>query len=213
MRLDSFWDAALASLAPVVVGFFIARTETVRNWWAARKDAKEARKNVPTAIREIAESLRGLTESDERRTKQYVTISTKLDQHTATLESQNKSLADVAAVAYGQMDQDPNPRFICDSDGSNRMVNTAFARLVQCGRDELMQFKYQQFVPAALNPHFVDGFKVASANHRTYEVESIFVRPDDTMFYARVRYVPHPEDNPPATHWNGTVRYLREYTQ
>lgn len=210
MRLDSFWDAALASLAPAVVGYFISKTARFKRWRTARSAARNERKAMPSVLQEIKASVNNLTESDGRRTMQIVAIDEKLDSQTRQMNSQSAAIADVAAVAFGQMDQDPNPRFTCDSTGFNRMVNTAYARLLRAGRDELMEHRYRQFIPERLNPSYIDGFFEAASQHRTYETDVVFCRSDNTLCVARVRLVPHPEA-PPATHWHGTVRYLREY--
>lgn len=215
--IDSFWDAAAAAAAALVVpaaaGYFIKRTEWFKTRWAAHKQAREERKNVPATVARIAESVETLKESDDRRTAQYTAIRAKLEEHTATMNAQNVALGDIASMAYGQMEQDPTPRFVCDNEGSNRLVNTAYARLLHCGRDELMQFKYQRFIPERLNPGYMTGFYECSKQHRTYETEVVFQRPDGSMCLVRVRLVPHPEEAPPATHWNGTARFLREYVE
>lgn len=210
--MDVIFNTLIATLIPLFVGWLITRTERFQAWWAVRKADALERKEMPAVISKIADSIEALTQSDERRTGQFIAINTKLDEHTATLNAQNVSLGDIASMAYGQMEQDPMPRFVCANDGSNRRVNTAYARMIQCGRDELLTFKYMRFIPEALNTHYMLSFHDCAKHHRTFEEDAIFRRPDGSMFMARVRLVPHPEDTPPATHWNGTIRYLREYT-
>lgn len=210
--MDVILSTLIGTLVPIFVGWLITRTERFQAWWAIRKADALERKEMPSAISKIASSIEALTQSDERRTGQFTAINVKLDEHTATLQAQNVALGDIASMAYGQMEQDPMPRFVCANDGSNRLVNTAYARMMQCGRDELMGFGYQRFVPEKLNAGYMAAFHDAAKHHRTFEEEAVFCRPDGSMFMARIRCVPHPEDAPPATHWNGTVRFLREYT-
>lgn len=213
INFASFWDAMLASLAPVVVGFFVVRTQRFKDWRAARKEKQDERREIPSVLRDIRGAVNALAESDSRRTMQFESISEKLDKHTEQLDQQSMAIADVASVAYGQMDQDANPRFACDSAGANRIVNTAYARLLRVGRDDLMEYRYRQFIPEKLNPDYAESFSEAVRQHRTYESDVIFCRPDDSsLFLARIRLAPHPEA-PPATHWHGTVRYLREHTE
>lgn len=210
--IDVVFNTLVATLIPIFVGWLITRTERFRTWRAARKVAAQERKEMPAVIGKIADNLAQLTESDTRRTAQFTAIGIKLDEHTETLKAQNVALGDIASMAYGQMEQDPMPRFVCDNDGGNRLVNTAYARMVQCGRDELMGFGYRRFIPEKLNPGYSATFQECAKQHRTFEEEAVFCRPDGSMFMARVRCVPHPEDTPPATHWNGVIRFLREYT-
>lgn len=210
--MDVIFNTLVATLIPIFVGWLITRTERFQAWWAVRKADALERKEMPAVIGKIADNLAQLTESDTRRTAQFIAINAKLDEHTETLKAQNVALGDIASMSYGQMEQDPMPRFVCDNDGSNRLVNTAYARMVQCGRDELMGFGYNRFIPDKFNPGYFAGFHDAASQHRTFEEEVVFCRPDGSMFMARVRCVPHPEHTPPATHWNGTIRFLREYT-
>ena len=210
--IDVLLSTLIGTLVPIFVGWLITRTERFKAWRAARKAWDTERREMPSVISRIAEGLDALTLSDERRTGQFTAINIKLDEHTATLKAQNVALGDIASMSYGQMEQDPMPRFVCDNDGSNRLVNTAYARMVQCGRDELMAFGHLRFIPEKLNPGYMARFEEAARQHHTYEEEAVFCRPDGSMFMARIRCVPHPEDAPPATHWNGVVRYLREYT-
>lgn len=210
--MDVIFNTLIATLIPLFVGWLITRTERFKAWWAVRKADALERKEMPSVISRIASSLEALTLSDERRTGQFTAINIKLDEHTATLKAQNVALGDIASMSYGQMEQDPMPRFVCDNDGCCRLVNTAYARMMQCGRDELMQFGYRRFIPEKLNPGYMSAFEECAKQHRTFEEEVVFCRPDGSMFMARVRCVPHPEDAPPATHWNGVVRFLREYT-
>lgn len=210
--MDVIFNTLIATLIPLFVGWLITRTERFQAWRAVRKSDALERKEMPSVLSKIAEGLEGLMQSDERRTGQLTAINIKLDEHTATLQAQNVALGDIASMSYGQMEQDPMPRFVCDNDGSNRVVNTAYARMVQCGRDELMGFGHNRFIPDRFNPGYIASFREAASQHRTLEEELVFCRPDGSMFMARVRLVPHPEAAPPATHWNGVIRFLREYT-
>jgi len=135
-----------------------------------------------------------------------------LDSHTKTLDDQNRVLSNISAMIHGEMELDPTPRFICDSDGRNLNVNTAYARLVGCGRDELMGFGYQRFLPNGANPELIADFNTAAEQHRSFERAVRIHRPDGTEVHANIRIVPHPEHEPPAHYWVGVVTAARRNT-
>lgn len=186
------------------------RRKNIARWWAARRERAEAMRHLPTRVLDISRNVQSLADSNGRTALQFAAIHDSLKEQTSTLEVQNKMLADISAMAHGQMELDSVARFVCDEFGRNRYVNTAYARLVGCGRDELDGFGYQRFITQALNPGYMEGFHDAAAHHRTYDAECTLQRPDGTRFVARVRVVPHPEDVPPATHWNGMIVFLRD---
>lgn len=186
------------------------RRKYLAAWWVARRERAEAMRHLPTRVLDISRNVQALADSNSRATLQFVVIHDALKAQTSTLEGQNKMLADISAMAHGQMELDSVARFVCDEFGRNRYVNTAYARLVGCGRDELDGFGYQRFITQALNPGYMEAFHDAAAHHRTYDAECTLQRPDGTRFVAKVRVVPHPEDVPPATHWNGMIVFLRD---
>lgn len=186
------------------------RRKDIKKWFEQRREHSDAIRALPARFGDINKSLTTLVENNGRTTLQFTSINEKLQRHGEVLESQNLMLADISAMSRGQMELDGTPRFVCDNDGKNRYVNTAYARMLGCGRDELDGFGYQRFIPAAYNPGFVEGFFEAAKQHRAYEAECMLVRPNGTRFTAKVRIVPHPEDVPPATHWNGLLQYIRE---
>lgn len=186
------------------------RRKNIARWWAARRERAEAMRHLPTRVLDISRNVQSLADSNGRTALQFAAIHDSLKEQTSTLEGQNKMLADISAMAHGQMELDSVARFVCDEFGRNRYVNTAYARMIGCGRDELNGFGYHRFIPAALNPGYMEGFHDAAAHHRTYDAECTIQRPDGTRFVAKVRVVPHPEDVPPATHWNGMIAFLRD---
>lgn len=167
-------------------------------WRKAREERRAAINDLPLRVSGFAELLGGVSE----RTDRALSV---LDVQTKTLEDQNRVLGNISAMIHGEMELDPTPRFICDSTGRNLNVNTAYARLVGCGRDELMDFGYQRFLPIDQNPMFMQGFLDASDKHRSFESTLTIHRPDGTHIAASVRIVPHPENDPPAHFWIGVV--------
>ena len=171
---------------------------SIAEWRRMREARRLAFNELPDRVSGFAELLSGVSERSDRA----LSI---LDAHTKTLEDQNRVLSNISAMIHGEMELDPTPRFICDNDGRNLNVNTAYARLVGCGRDELLGFGYQRFIPSNINPGYVAEFDSAAKQHRSFERSLRILRPDGTEVLANVRIVPHPENEPPAHYWVGVV--------
>ncbi len=160
---------------------------------------------LPSRVSDFAKLLDNVRTQSER-------MLGVLETHTKTLNDQNRVLGNISAMIHGEMELDPTPRFIGDNDGRNLNVNTAYARLVGCGRDELMGFGYQRFLPNDINPGFVADFNSAVDQHRSFERAARIRRPDGSELLAQVRIVPHPEHDPPAHYWVGVVIATRRDT-
>ncbi len=171
---------------------------SIAEWRRMREARRMAFNELPDRVSGFADLLSGVSE----RTDRALAV---LDAQTKTLADQNRVLSNISAMIHGEMELDPTPRFICDNDGRNLNVNTAYARLVGCGRDELLNFGYQRFVPADLNPTYTNEFEDAVEQHRSFEGTIKIRRPDGTVITTSVRIVPHPENNPPAHYWVGIV--------
>ena len=171
---------------------------SIAEWRRMREARRLAFNELPERVSDFAKLLDGVSKQSERALG-------VLDSHTKTLDNQNRVLSNISAMIHGEMELDPTPRFICDNDGRNLNVNTAYARLVGCGRDELMNFGYQRFVPADLNPTYLRDFEDAVTQHRSFEGTIKIRRPDGTVITTSVRIVPHPENDPPAHYWVGIV--------
>ena len=171
---------------------------SIAEWRRMREARRMAFNELPDRVSDFAKLLDGVREQSGR------TLDV-LDAHTKTLDDQNRVLGNISAMIHGEMELDPTPRFICDNDGRNLNVNTAYARLVGCGRDELLNFGYQRFAPADLNPMYLRDFEDAVTQHRSFEGTIKIRRPDGTVITTSVRIVPHPENDPPAHYWVGIV--------
>ena len=171
-------------------------------WRKVREARRLAFNDLPDRVSDFAKLLDGVRESTDRALS-------VLDSHNKTLDEQNRVLGNISAMVHGDMELDPTPRFIRDSMGRNLNVNTAYARLIGCGRDELMGFGYRRFVPADLNPTYVRDFEGAVEQHRSLEGTIKIRRPDGTVITTSVRIVPHPEDEPPAHYWIGVITATR----
>lgn len=181
------------------------RYVTFGEWRKMREARRLAFNELPARVSDFAKLLDGVRTQSER------TLGV-LDAHTKTLDDQNRVLRNISAMIHGDMELDPTPRFICDSDGRNLNVNTAYARLVGCGRDELMGFGYKRFLPNDTNPEYIADFNASVEQHRSFERAVRIRRPDGTEVHANVRIVPHPENEPPAHYWVGVVTAARRDT-
>ncbi len=174
-------------------------------WRKTREARRLAFNELPSRVADFAAVLDGVRNQSERALD-------VLDAHTKTLDAQDRVLGNISAMIHGEMELDPTPRFICDNDGRNLNVNTAYARLVGCGRDELLGFGYQRFIPSNTNPGYVAEFDSAAKQHRSFERSLRILRPDGSEVVANVRIVPHPEHEPPAHYWVGVVTAARRNT-
>lgn len=178
---------------------------SIAEWRRMREARRLAFNELPDRVSDFAKLLDGVRDQSERALG-------VLDLHTKTLEDQNRVLSNISAMIHGEMELDPTPRFICDGEGRNLNVNTAYARLVGCGRDELLGFGYRRFIPNDINPDYVADFDSAAGQHRSFERSLRIRRPDGTEVLANVRIVPHPENEPPAYYWVGVVTATRRRT-
>ena len=178
---------------------------SIAEWRRMREARRLAFNELPDRVSDFAKLLDGVREQSGR------TLDV-LDAHTKTLDAQNRVLGNISAMIYGEMELDPTPRFVCDNDGRNLNVNTAYARLVGCGRDELLGFGYQRFIPSSINPSYIAEFDSAAKQHRSFERSLRILRPDGTEVLTNVRIVPHPENEPPAHYWVGVVTAARRST-
>lgn len=174
------------------------RLRTVVEWRKRRTARRKAVRELPERVADIAVALATMSERGQK-------MLDMLSSHSQTLQDQNRVLGTISAMVHGEMELDPTPRFICGNDGENLNVNTAYARLVGCGRDELLGFGYQCFLPSSLNPDYMQTFAEASAKHRSFESALLIRRPDGKVVEAQVRIVPHPEHDPPAHYWVGVI--------
>lgn len=190
----------LAAVGGVSAAFlWMKRRYTSFSGWRKMREARRLAFNeLPARVSDFAKLLDDVCKQSERALG-------VLDAHTKTLDDQNRVLGNISAMIHGEMELDPTPRFICDNDGRNLNVNTAYARLVGCGRDELMGFGYQRFLPNVTNPEYIADFNAAAEQHRSFERAVRIRRPDGTEVHANVRIVPHPEHEPPAHYWVGVV--------
>ena len=175
-------------------------------WFTTVVAARRARR---TTLEELPSRMDAMAALLESVVSQGVKTVGLLEDHSKMLDAQNRVLGTISAMAHGDMELDPTPRLICGTDGENLNVNTAYARLVGCGRDELLGFGYQRFVVSSMNPGYMQAFTEAAMQHRSFE-SSIFIRrPDGKVVESQVRIVPHPENEPPAHYWVGVITSSR----
>lgn len=201
--LSKLFEAAAVTIVTGVIAWF---GEKRLGWIAAWRQRRQQKRNTKLAIESMAAShptlLAGIQE-----------LTTNVSGMKATLKQQDRDLADIKAMQWGSMELDTTPRFVCDNEGKNRLVNTAYARLLRIGRGELDQYGYKNFIDSESAKTYLPKFDQAAREHRQMDAVIRMVRPDGSKFWVEVRLIPYPEGMPPATHWLGTLTYIREDEQ
>lgn len=195
-------DEAIKWAVPALGGLFLTvvtvKHRAIMDWRRTREARNQSLDALlatwPTVMRQIGEA----NESAGRTTEQFTALHGRLD-------TQDQALADLLALNYGSFELSPAATFVCDNAGRNLMVNSAYARLLHTGRDELMDFGYRRFIKSSEVAAYLARFKGAAEEHREFECDLCMVRADGSEVRARVRMVPHPRNKGPATHWIGTL--------
>lgn len=195
-------DEAIKWAVPAAGGLFLTvvtvKHRAIMDWRRTREARNKSLDALlatwPTVVQEISETKAGAGKS----TEQFKALHARLD-------NQDQALADLLALNYGSFELSPTATFVCDNAGRNMMVNSAYARLLHTGRDELMDYGYRRFIKSSEVAAYLARFKGAAEEHREFECDLCMVRADGSEVRARVRMVPHPRNKGPATHWIGTL--------
>lgn len=203
------WDAALATLVPMLIGFFVVRTERFKAWRTGRKATREQLEAMASKWQGfesgIAKHFEDINTSRLRVTGQFQTI-------TARLDAQDRALATILSMTMGQFDMSPVASFVCEGDGRNTNVNSAYAAMLGVGRDDLMEYRYKRFIPSEILTAHMALFAQAAHDHREFEDEIAMIRIDRTALRVRVHMIPYPREVGPATHWVGTLTVIQGAT-
>lgn len=195
-------DEAIKWAVPAAGGLFLTlvtiKHRAIMDWRRTREARNKSLDALlatwPTVVQQISEA----GESAGRTTEQFAALHGRLD-------SQDQALGDLLALNYGQFELSPAATFVCDNSGRNLMVNSAYARLLHTGREELLEFGYRRFILSTEVAAYLARFKVAAEEHREFECDVCLVRADGSLVKVHIRMVPHPRQKGPATHWIGTI--------
>lgn len=213
---SEFTGAIAAALGTAIAAWFLDRWLGVRsrisNWWRsvkARKTATEAMVNSwPTAMEFISDAKM----RDDKTAAREVRVTAEFTGLREHLERQDEKLNTIMAQQWGSMKLDPQARFICDSEGRNSEVNTAYAQLLRVGESSLKAFGYKNYIDPAHLAKYMTAALQAVKEHRRFEGTVVMVRGDGSKFLAHVRLEPYPEDplHGDASHWFGAMTKVEE---
>ena len=120
------------------------RHKSFSKWRAARAAAKAAYNARVDAVNGLPSHFAALTESVKGLADNSAGIKIQRERQSQVMAQQGDLLAGISAMVHSEMELDVTTRFTCNDAGAYRFVNTAFARLLGVGRDELMGFGYQR---------------------------------------------------------------------
>lgn len=197
-HISAFWDSILATLGPALVGFIITRTQRFKDWRARRRQKAEMMAAMADRFGGVADKVDSLHDSVGRVTGEMRVIK-------SSLGDQDKVLATLLAMTLGEFEASPSAKFVCDASGRNTNVNAAYAAMLGCGREDLMDYRWRSFIPPPNLAPYLQRFAAAGADHRKFEDEIAMRRGDGTLLRLRVHALPFPPDEGPATHWVGIL--------
>lgn len=215
-NMDELWTGALGVIGGSIATWFVGRwalgTKRVAEWRRKRRAFKESREAMfqtwPTVHRSFQDLSAQFAESAKDRsriTSEFKALNSRLDQ-------QDENLAHIRAMQWGQMKLEPQARFVCETDGRNILVNTAYAKLLRVGEHELLGFGYKNRIAPEDEADYIARWERAAKEHRSFEDTITFIRGDGSRFAGHVRLEPYPDDPRigPATHWFGVITLVKE---
>lgn len=196
-------------------------------WIAVKRDAIRSalrrRRARRTALddfieQQMPELVRFVSTSNERADKaqaRETRITTELQGFREHLNRQDEVLDNIVAQLWAQARFDNNGRFRCDHNGRNLSVNEAFAKMLQVSEFELGDFRWKNCLDDAHSARYLSDVTRCFAEHRRYNGQAIFKRPNGTRVRCQVRIEPHPEDAADLGEgkfptWFGYVMFLEE---
>lgn len=219
--MEGEFAGAIAAVIGTAIGAWLldrwlgVRTR-VANWWRsvkARKSATEAMvSSWPTIVEGMGRYTEQFTALSDGLSALGIQIKTGHAGFDARLDKQDQSLASIMAQQWGSMKLDPQARFICDSEGRNSEVNTAYAQMLRVGEASIKQFGYKNYIDPAQLPKYMAMVLQAFTEHRRFEGTVVMIRGDGSRFLAHIRLEPYPEDpsDGDASHWFGAVTNVEE---
>lgn len=206
------------------LGAWIAvKRDAIRARWKRRQARRTAlddfiEQQMPELVRFVSTSNERADKAQARETR----ITTELQGFREHLSRQDGVLAeivsrqeDVQAQMWAQARFDNNGRFRCDHTGRNISVNEAFAKMLHVSEFELGDFRWKNCLDDAHSARYLSDVARCFAEHRRYNGQAIFKRPNGTRIRCQVRIEPHPEDAADLGEgkfptWFGYVMFMEE---
>lgn len=205
-----------ATLAGVLIAWRKRQFARFRNWMRSVKSRKKSTEAMVASWPTIFEFVKDASNRDDKAASRESRVTAEFAGLREHLERQDKDfgakLDSIIAHQWGAMKLDPQARFICDSDGKNNEVNTAYATLLRVGESSLKGFGYKNYLDPANSDKYLRAVMQAFGEHRRFEGTVGMIRGDGTKFLAHVRLEPYPEDPSmgSASHWFGAVTMVEE---
>lgn len=198
-----------AGIAAGLLGWIAFKRKSIANWHRQRKAHKAMQRSMwetwPTVVNSVADA----PERAVRMTTQFQALTLQMQQMDSRLDTrmdaQDAALNEILAMNHGQFELSGQATFVCDNAGRNTLVNSAYARLLGVGRDDLMEFRYKRFIGSDDLAAYWPKFQSASDEHREFDSALWFTGNNGKRVHVCIRMVPHPRQQGPATHWVGTV--------
>ncbi len=217
MRLmDALWKELLAAIGVALSGILVTqwtlRTRRIAEWRRKRQAIAASREamfqtwpTVQKSLDDLGAQFKDAGVERGRITREFAALNERLDK-------QDVALAQIKAMQWGQMALDPQMRFVCTSDGRNELVNSAYAKELRVGEDELLGYGYKNRIAPEDEGPYIAKWERAAREHRPFEDTVTFIRGDGSRFVGHVRLEPYPRDIRigPATHWFGVVTKVKE---
>lgn len=216
--MDVLWKELLAAIGAGagawVVGRWAWGNRRLKDWRRKRRALAESREAMLQTWPGVQKSLDDLGANFAEAAKDRTRITHEFQALNNRLDKQDATLATITAMQWGQMALDPQMRFVCTNDGRNELVNSAYAKELRVGEDELLGFGYKNRIVPEDEGAYIAKWERAAREHRPFEDTIRFIRGDGTRFVGHVRLEPYPRDArvAPATHWFGVVTKVKEAT-
>lgn len=202
----------LGALAVAVMAWRRKAWRRVSDWGRSVKARKQATEAMVNSWPTVLEFMAGANSRDDKASAREVRMTAEFKGLREHLERQDRKLDTIVARQWGAMKLDPQARFICDSEGRNSEVNTAYAQMLRVGEASLKGYGYKNYIDPAQLQKYIATVLQAFREHRRFEGTVVMIRGDATRFLAHVRLEPYPEDpsQGEATHWFGAVTMVEE---
>lgn len=203
MDFSEFWAGALGALGIAAAGWFLGGGTWLKSRWSAWRADRKERKELEDARRRehpmMRDTLQQVSESMGRLTGEIRTVH-------RSVEGLKQEVAETKSVSMAVFEASPTPSFTCGNDGRVLYVNTALTTLLDLGRDDLLEFRLRQWIPAEQLDRYVQAFERARDEHRDMH-HDVALNLRDGM-RVRIHMVPQPRESKPALHWNCTMELL-----
>lgn len=209
MDYSPLWAGLLGALGAALLGWITGAWAWL---WRLTEPMRTRRREQRNQQREFwawAPTLREVTETTSekvgRMTGAISAVEERLKAQDDVLREHSEALADTLAMTQGEFESSPVARFICDEDGRNIAVNSAYCALVGMSRDDMLGNRWRRVIhPDDLDRH-LERFGDAREGHYEMEDNPRVVPPGRPAFRAHVHMIPHPRKIGPALRWHGTV--------